>query len=82
MSILIRSRGQEALFICDVHRPELSFIFALDKELAQASRRWLLNYAADRTPMLFTAHFPQSSIGYLTCGAGGYEWHYNVWRTI
>jgi glyoxylase-like metal-dependent hydrolase (beta-lactamase superfamily II) len=83
MTIEMRSNGQDVLFCGDVmhhplqvYRPEWSSTFALDESRARASRRWLLNHAADRKALLFTAHFPESSVGQVARKADGFAWRY------
>ncbi len=61
MSISLNSGGEEALFTGDVmhnaiqvYKPHLGSVFCANLPLAQKSRLWLLNYAADRGSTLFT----------------------------
>jgi glyoxylase-like metal-dependent hydrolase (beta-lactamase superfamily II) len=86
MTISIRSNGDEALFCGDVmhnplqvYRPDWCSTFALDEARARHSRRWLLNRAAERDALLFTAHFPESSVGRVTRHGDGFAWRYSAW---
>lgn len=81
MSISLRSGGAEALFSGDVvHcpiqvcRPEWNSAFCEDQERARQSRRWALNYAADRQALFLPAHFGGSSAGYVTREGAGFRW--------
>jgi glyoxylase-like metal-dependent hydrolase (beta-lactamase superfamily II) len=85
MAISVRSNGYEALFCGDVmhnplqvYRPEWCSTFALDEQRAQRSRRWLLDYAVERDALLFTAHFPETSIGHVMRKGDGYAWRYSA----
>jgi glyoxylase-like metal-dependent hydrolase (beta-lactamase superfamily II) len=85
MSISIRSNGDEAIFCGDVmhnplqvYRPDWCSRFALDEARARRSRRWLLDYAAARNALLFTAHFPESSVGRVIRNGDGFAWRYSV----
>jgi glyoxylase-like metal-dependent hydrolase (beta-lactamase superfamily II) len=85
MAISIRSNGDEALFCGDVmhnplqvYRPEWCSAFALDETCARRSRRWLLDYAVRRDALLFTAHFPETSIGRVMRKGDGYAWRYGA----
>ncbi|CAB3761398.1 MBL fold metallo-hydrolase [Paraburkholderia solisilvae] len=85
MSISIRSNGDEAIFCGDVmhnplqvYRPDWCSTFALDEARARSSRRWLLDYAAGRNALLFTAHFPESSVGRVMRNGDGFTWRYSV----
>ncbi|MFC0400702.1 MBL fold metallo-hydrolase [Paraburkholderia rhizosphaerae] len=85
MAISVRSNGDEALFCGDVmhnplqvYRPDWCSNFALDKARARSSRRWLLDYAAERGAQLFTAHFPESSVGRVTRNGDAFAWRYSA----
>jgi pimeloyl-ACP methyl ester carboxylesterase len=49
-----------------VFRPDWNTAFCEQAEQARASRRWLLEHAAEQSTMVFTAHFPNSSAGKVT----------------
>jgi glyoxylase-like metal-dependent hydrolase (beta-lactamase superfamily II) len=83
MSISITSRGEEAIFAGDfahnpiqVRRPDWNSVFCADPGKAGASRRWLLDYAAQRGATLFTPHFPETSVGTVSRRGDGFEWRY------
>ena len=83
MSISRKTGGEEAIFTGDVahnpvqiHHPEWVSAFCAEVERSRASRRWLLDYAGDRNAMLFTAHFPESSVGVVARRDGGFTWKY------
>ncbi|MDR5822300.1 MBL fold metallo-hydrolase [Caballeronia sp. LZ043] len=83
MAIEIRSRGETALFSGDVmhsavqvHRPEWDSMFCLDRQQARASRRRLLEHAAETDATVFAAHFAETSAGTVTRTAQGFEWRY------
>ncbi len=66
MSISLRSKGEEALFAGDVlHHPlqvlfpQLNSVFCESADAARASRRWALDYAAERQAVYFSTHFPE-----------------------
>ncbi len=83
MSISLSSGDEEALFSGDVmhnpiqvHRPDLGSVFCADPSLARSSRRWLLDYAAERGPTVFTAHFPETSAGKVAREGERFVWRY------
>ncbi|MEJ0050230.1 MAG: MBL fold metallo-hydrolase [Methylovirgula sp.] len=83
MSISLKSGAEEALFAGDVmhnaiqvYKPHLGSAFCADLPLAQKSRLWLLNYAADRGSTLFTGHFPGTSAGRVFRRSEGFGWRY------
>ncbi|MBP2299765.1 MBL fold metallo-hydrolase [Azospirillum picis] len=57
-----------------VVRPDWNSRFCEDARQACASRRWLLESAAERQATVFTAHFAASSAGTVTSGAAGFHW--------
>ena len=70
LSISLTSRGETAFFAGDVMRlpiqvavPGLSSMFSADPTRGEVSRRWVLEYAAEHRAIVFTAHFPGSSLG-------------------
>ena len=81
MAISLTSQGETAIFTGDimhspmqVYRPHWNSVFCRDQELARESRRWLLDYASERSATLFTAHFGDSSAGVVSRQNGAYEW--------
>jgi glyoxylase-like metal-dependent hydrolase (beta-lactamase superfamily II) len=85
MAISIRSNGDEAIFCGDVmhnplqvYRPDWCSTFALDETRARSSRRWLLNHAAEHGAQLFTAHFPESSVGRVVRHGDAFGWRYSA----
>ncbi|CAB3750113.1 MBL fold metallo-hydrolase [Paraburkholderia humisilvae] len=85
MAISIRSEGEEALFCGDVmhnplqvYRPDWCSTVALDRARARSSRRWLLDYVAERGALVFTAHFPESSVGRVTRNGDAFAWGYSA----
>lgn len=81
MAIALTSAGEEAIFTGDamhnpiqVGRPALGCVFCADKPQAEATRRHLLERAADTGATLFTAHFPGSSAGRVTRDGTGFIW--------
>jgi len=57
-----------------VFRPDWNSSFCDDPEKARASRRWLLEYAADERATVFTAHFAGSSAGRVTRRGDLFDW--------
>jgi glyoxylase-like metal-dependent hydrolase (beta-lactamase superfamily II) len=83
MSIELSSNGRHALFTGDVMhhplqvlRPDWNSVFCEWKDEARASRRWVLEHAAERNLLLFTPHFAESSAGYVTRRGDRFAWHY------
>jgi glyoxylase-like metal-dependent hydrolase (beta-lactamase superfamily II) len=83
MSIGLRSKGQEALFTGDVMhhplqvvRPDWNSVFCEWLDDARASRRRVLELAAERNLLLFTPHFAETSAGYVTRQGDRFAWHY------
>ena len=78
--IRLRSAGEEALFIgCVMHlplqarRPDWSSVFDASAEAIHARRR-VLDEAADRDLLLFTAHLPASAAGRVRRDGAGFVW--------
>ncbi|MEH2492739.1 MBL fold metallo-hydrolase [Bradyrhizobium sp. AZCC 2230] len=70
VAIMLQSREHRAVFSGDimhqplqVFRPDWNSAFCEDPTRARASRRWLLEHAADTGSTIFTAHFANSSAG-------------------
>lgn len=83
MSISFSSQGETALFTGDVmhtpiqlYRPEWNSVFCHEQVQARQARQWLLNYAADHDATLFTAHFPDTSVGRVSRGGRGFDWQF------
>lgn len=84
MSISLSSRGETALFCGDVmhtpmqvYRPEWNSVFCREQDEARKSRRWLLDFAAERSALVFSAHFSGSSAGRVTRRDGGdFDWQF------
>ena len=82
-SIRLRSSGQEALFLGDVahhplqvYRPDLRSVYCEFPEPSRASRQWVLCYAAEKRALCFTSHFAESSAGYISPRAAGFQWQF------
>lgn len=80
-SIALLSDGHEALFGGDVmhnaiqvYQPEWSSGFCENPAQAMLSRRWALEYAAERRATYFSTHFSDSSVGIITRSGEGFEW--------
>ncbi|GMA63044.1 MBL fold metallo-hydrolase [Alicyclobacillus fastidiosus] len=83
MSISLTSGGEEALFGADVmhhpfqvYNPEWNSMYCEFAEQARISRRWALNYVADRPIIYFSTHFPESAAGYVTRSGNGFKWEF------
>lgn len=81
MSITLRSGGETALFGGDVMHhplqvlhPHWNSVYCEFPEEARASRRWALEFAADRRALFFSSHFPDTSAGRITRRDGGFTW--------
>lgn len=79
----LRDGGQRGLFSGDimhqplqVMRPEWNSAFCEDAEQARASRRWLLETAAEDGATVFTAHFAASSAGYVGRRGDSFDWRF------
>jgi glyoxylase-like metal-dependent hydrolase (beta-lactamase superfamily II) len=83
MAIGLTSNGEEALFGGDimhhpiqVYRPEWNSIYCVDAEQARASRRWALEYLADRHALFFSSHFAETSAGHVMRKGDGFRWQF------
>jgi glyoxylase-like metal-dependent hydrolase (beta-lactamase superfamily II) len=83
MSIVLESRGEIALFGGDVmhhpsqvYFPQLNSIYCGSADLARSSRRFVLDYGAERQATYFSTHFPASSAGRITRSGEAFEWRY------
>jgi glyoxylase-like metal-dependent hydrolase (beta-lactamase superfamily II) len=81
MSISLTSHGETALFTGDVvhtplqlYRPAWNSTFCMEQDEAKQSRRWMLDFAADKEVCLFTAHFAGASAGRITRQDDFYHW--------
>lgn len=82
-SIELVSDGQIALFSGDVfhhpteiYLPELVSVFCEFPDAARLSRRRFMERAADNDAIVFTSHFPQSSIGSIHRQGPGFRWRF------
>jgi hypothetical protein len=59
-----------------VFRPDWNTTFCEHPEQARASRRWLLEHAAEQGATVFTAHFANSSAGKITRRGDRFDWRF------
>jgi len=83
MSIELRSNDKLALFSGDVMHhplqvvhPEWNSVFCEWQVEALTSRRWILEHAAEHKLPLFTPHFAETSVGYVTRSGDQFQWRY------
>ncbi|KAA2236583.1 MBL fold metallo-hydrolase [Salinarimonas soli] len=83
VAIRLRGADRQGLFAGDIMhqplqivRPDWNSSFCLDPEAARASRRWLLEEAAERAATVFTAHFAQSSAGVVSRRGERFDWRF------
>jgi glyoxylase-like metal-dependent hydrolase (beta-lactamase superfamily II) len=83
VAIKLQSREHRAVFSGDimhqplqVFRPDWNSAFCEDPTRARASRRWLLEHAADTGSTVFTAHFANSSAGRITRHGNRFDWRF------
>jgi glyoxylase-like metal-dependent hydrolase (beta-lactamase superfamily II) len=81
LSISLESQGQTALFSGDVMHhpvqvamPEWNSVFCEFQEEARLSRRWALDFAAQRQAHFFSSHFPGTSAGLVERKGEGFAW--------
>ncbi|EIC86192.1 MBL fold metallo-hydrolase [Serratia sp. M24T3] len=81
MSIRFNDEGENALFAGDVMHnleqlphPELVSVFCVDKPLAIATRKRILEQSAENHTLYFSSHFAGSSVGYINKQAGQFVW--------
>ncbi len=81
VAVRLLDGGAEGLFSGDVMhqpvqvvRPAWNSCFCPDTDAARASRRWVLEHAAECRATLFTAHFARSSAGYVTRHGDRFNW--------
>ena len=82
-AIAVSSQGEQAIFGADIvhhplemSHPELVSMFCEFPEAARASRRRLLDEAAENRTLFFSSHFPASSVGRVTREGGSYRWKF------
>jgi glyoxylase-like metal-dependent hydrolase (beta-lactamase superfamily II) len=83
VAIQLTDGGQKAIFSGDimhqplqVYRPDWNSTFCEHKELARTSRRWLLEQAAEDRATVFSAHFANTSAGYVTRSGDQFDWRF------
>ena len=83
LAIELLHRTQGGLFSGDimhqplqVFRPDWNSCFCSHPEQARASRRWLLEQAAERGLTVFTSHFANSSAGLVTRAGDHFDWRF------
>ncbi|MES2259329.1 MAG: MBL fold metallo-hydrolase [Pseudomonadota bacterium] len=83
MSISLVSKGRRALFTGDVvhsplqiYHPHWNSAFCEEQDAARVSRRWAIEHAAEHRALFLTAHFPESSAGYISSQGGKFDWHF------
>jgi glyoxylase-like metal-dependent hydrolase (beta-lactamase superfamily II) len=83
MSISLNSRGVEALFTGDVahhpvqvYKPHWNSVFCAEQDKAAQSREWAFNYGVRLEAIMFTPHFPESSVGTIKRLGDGYSWKF------
>jgi glyoxylase-like metal-dependent hydrolase (beta-lactamase superfamily II) len=59
-----------------VFRPDWNSAFCEEPTNARASRRWLLEHAAESGATIFTAHFAASSAGRVTRRGDRFDWRF------
>jgi glyoxylase-like metal-dependent hydrolase (beta-lactamase superfamily II) len=82
-AIRLRSRSEEAWFTADVmhhplqvYRPDLRSVYCEFVGPAERSRRWMLEQAAERGCLCFTAHFAESGAGRVRRSTNGFTWQF------
>ena len=82
-AIEITSGGETGVFGGDVlhhpvevHQPELVSMFCEFPDMARASRRRVLEKAAQKGDLYFSSHFPLSSAGRIEPAGGGFQWRF------
>ncbi|WP_439359135.1 MBL fold metallo-hydrolase [Bradyrhizobium sp. DASA03007] len=83
VAIQLCDQGQKALFSGDImhqplqiFRPDWNSAFCEHEEHARASRRWLLEQAAEDRSTVFTAHFANTSAGLVTRSGDRFDWRF------
>jgi glyoxylase-like metal-dependent hydrolase (beta-lactamase superfamily II) len=82
-SIEMRSDGEMAFFAGDVfHHPLQIYetgwhsVYDAFPEVAEKSRLWALNFAADHEAPLFSTHFAGTSVGTIQREGSGFRWRF------
>lgn len=82
-SITLSSQGENAIFSGDIFHipvqiqcPELNSIYDAFKDSALSSRKWGIKYAIDHQAMVFSSHFPESSVGQIIEQGKRFKWKY------
>jgi len=83
VAIEFGDKGRRGLFGGDimhqplqVFRPEWNSVFCEEPVQSRASRRWLLEHAAEERATVFTAHFAGSSVGHVTRKGDLFDWRF------
>ncbi len=83
VAIQLVDGGQRGIFSGDimhqplqVFRPDWNSTFCEHPEHARASRRWLLEQAAEDGATVFTAHFANRSAGHVTRDGEHFDWRF------
>jgi glyoxylase-like metal-dependent hydrolase (beta-lactamase superfamily II) len=81
--VSLSSDKREAVFCGDVlhqpmqvYRPTWNSRFCEEPDAARACRQWLLQHAAERRAIVFTGHFPLTSVGRVNRHGEGFSWTY------
>lgn len=82
-AIILKSNEQYAIFSGDlmhnqiqVNHSYLASCFCETPKQAEKQRSWAMNWAADHQAKWFSAHFPDSSVGYITKTAEEFAWNF------
>jgi glyoxylase-like metal-dependent hydrolase (beta-lactamase superfamily II) len=83
MSIILNSRDEQGIFAGDVlhhptqlRRPEWSSIFCVSPELAEISRRKVLDLVSNQSMLYFSSHFAGPSVGTVSQDGDAYRWRF------
>lgn len=83
VAIILVSQGQYAVFGGDVmhhpiqvYYPEWNSCFCESSDQSIVSRRWLLEYVAEKHAVFFSGHFPESSAGIITKKGKDFQWRF------
>jgi len=81
MALGISSGGKQLLHICDVvlstlhlEHPDWYPLHDVEPDTAMATKRRILNMAADDKMLVFASHFPFPAIGYIKHKGEGWQW--------
>ena len=82
MSVVISSKGQNAILVSDafihpaqITEPTWDCMFDVDKEMAQQTRRRLLERITADEAIVYVSHFPAPGIGRIVRRDQRYYWH-------